>query len=85
MSYLGNAGDIEVEYFKTQVSAEKGDQIIEDLSRERLIYVDNGMIKLLTKSCRCVIVPGYGEVAADDNDGRLTNWLMKKMAELRRN
>ena len=85
MSYLCNAGDIEVEYFKTQVSADKGDQIIEDLSRERLIYVDNGMIKLLTKSCRCVIVPGYGEVAADDNDGRLTNWLMKKMAELRRN
>ena len=85
MNYLCNVGDIGVEHFKTLVSTDKAEEIIEDLSRERLIFVDNGVIKLLTKNCKCVIVPGYGEVAADDNDGRLMNWVMKKMAELRGN
>lgn len=83
MNYLCSVGEISVEDLKSIASLENVDQILYDLKKERLIYVDNGIIKLLTKNCKCAIVPGYGEVAADDSDGRLTNWIMKKMEELR--
>lgn len=51
--------------------------IIEHLNNERLIYCENGFMKLLTKECKCVILPDLGYCAADDYDGRLTRWLMK--------
>ena len=51
--------------------------IIEHLNNERLIYCENGFMKLLTKECKCVILPDKGYCAADDYDGRLTRWLMK--------
>ena len=53
------------------------ENIIRHLSNERLVYVEDGKIKLLTKECKCVIVPGVGYVAADDYDGRLMQWLSK--------
>lgn len=57
---------------------------MEKLSWSHLIYVENGIIKLLTKECKCAIVPYFGFVAADDYDGRLMNWIMKKMREIRK-
>lgn len=36
-------------------------------------------MKLLTKECKCAIVPSVGYVAADDRDGRLMHWLNKLM------
>jgi len=66
-------------------SEENAKAIIEKLSWSHLIYVENGIIKLLTKECKCVIVPHFGFVAADDYDGRLMNWIMKKMKEIRKN
>ena len=59
--------------------------IIEKLSWSHLIYVEDDCVKLLTKECKCIIVPDYGYVAADDYDGRLTNWLIKKMEEKKNN
>lgn len=51
--------------------------------RKQKIYVDDEKIRLLTKQCRCMIVPGVGFVAADDHDGRLMRWAMKQMAKSR--
>ncbi|MBR1432500.1 DUF6602 domain-containing protein [Ruminococcus sp.] len=66
-------------------SEEKAKAIIEKLSWSHLIYVENGIIKLLTKECKCAIIPHFGFVAADDYDGRLMNWIRKKMKEIRNN
>lgn len=64
-------------------NAEQVKNIIDKLKWAHLIYVNNNRISLLTKECKCVIVPQYGYVAADDYDGRLMNWVMKKMVELK--
>lgn len=59
------------------------EDIITSLNKKRLVYIDNdGSIQLLTKQCKCVIVPNYGYVAGDDNDGRLMFWVSEKMKEL---
>ena len=58
--------------------------IIKKLKNAYLIYVDDdSRIKLLTKYCRCAIVPGYGCVAADDYDGRFSEWIKKQMMKNR--
>ena len=57
-------------------------RIIKKLKDAYLIYVDDdSCIKLLTKFCRCCIVPGYGYVAADDYDGRFSDWIKKQMVK----
>ena len=83
MNLLCEGQDIKVSELNKYVDG-SADQIITNLNNKRLIYVDdNENIRLLTKECKCVIVPGYGYVAADDNDGRLMFWVMEKMKELR--
>lgn len=65
--------------------AEEERRIIKKLADAYLLYVDeNSSIKLLTKNCRCAIVSGYGYVAADDYDGRFSEWLRKQMEKNRR-
>ena len=67
-----------------RIVKEQSEQIINNLNMKRLIYVDeDGILRLLTKQCKCVIVPNYGYVAADDKDGRLTSWVLNKMKESR--
>ena len=62
----------------------KRDEIISHLNGKRLIYVDKeNIIRLLTKQCNCAIVPGYGYVAGDNNDGRLMHWVKEKMKEIK--
>lgn len=51
--------------------------ILVHLNNERLICREHGFIKLLTKECKCIIVPDLGYCAADDYDGRLTRWVSK--------
>lgn len=51
--------------------------IIEHLNNERLVYCENGLMKLLTKECMCVTLPDLGYCAADNYDGRMTRWLTK--------
>lgn len=83
MNQLCNGNRITVFGLEEAVGKNIVDTMIHRLTKERLIYIDGGEIKLLTKACLCVIVPGFGYVAADDYDGKLTAWLNKKMAELR--
>lgn len=49
--------------------------IIKHLSIERLIYIENNEIKLLTDNLQCVILPDGRLIAADNKDLRLTHWL----------
>lgn len=83
MNQLCNGNRITVFGLEEAVGKNIVDTMIHRLTKERLIYIDGGEIKLLTKACLCVIVPGFGYVAADDYDGKLTAWLNKKMVEFR--
>lgn len=60
-------------------------EIITHLNNERLIYCENNYMKLLTRECKCVILPDLGYCAADDKDGRLTNWIEKWLAKNSKN
>lgn len=51
--------------------------ILEKLIKKRLICCESNNIKLLTKKCRVVCMPDGTYYAADDFDGRFTNWLSK--------
>jgi hypothetical protein len=56
----------------------KFEEIVNHLCSERLIHVDNNVIKLLTSSLMCCIVPDMGFVAADNENNRFTNWIKKR-------
>jgi hypothetical protein len=58
--------------------------IIRHLNSERLVYCENNVLKLLTKNCKCVVVPNFGYCAADDYDGRFSRWISQYMAEKRK-
>ena len=60
-------------------SDEDINDILTHLNNARLIYDDHGTIKLLTKACQCVVVPGVGYCVADNYDGRLSRWLSRYM------
>ena len=64
-------------------TGETAESILNHLSNVRLIYVEDDKIRLLTKECGCVIVPGVGFVAADDHDGRLMRWVMRQREKQR--
>ncbi|CUN16235.1 DUF6602 domain-containing protein [Turicibacter sanguinis] len=50
------------------------DEVIDHLTKERLICIENNEIKLLTKQCMTAFTP-QGIVAGENKDGRFTNWL----------
>lgn len=85
MNILCNRGYIEIKDLEDNLleTGESVESIINHLSNARLIYVDDETIKLLTKECKCMIVPTVGFVAADDYDGRLTRWAVSQMAKYR--
>lgn len=85
MNILCRRDYVEIKELKKNLleTGENVENIINHLTNERLIYVDDEKIRLLTKECKCMIVPGVGFVAADDHDGRLMRWVMKQMAKSR--
>lgn len=54
--------------------------ILFHLNKERLIYYNQNVVGLLTKECKCAIIPDLGYCAADDYDGRFTRWIADYMA-----
>lgn len=54
--------------------------ILIHLNKERLIYYNQNVVGLLTKECKCVIIPDLGYCAADDYDGRFSRWIADYMA-----
>lgn len=50
------------------------DCIIRHLNDERLVYVKDKKIKLLTEQCLCLITPN-GFCVGENKDGRMTQWL----------
>lgn len=56
---------------------------LEKLSATGLVYIENKKLKLLTDKCQCVILPDGRSVAGENKSGRLTNWVMKEMAQHR--
>ena len=84
MNLLCEKGELtKGELKKLLLNEEIVDKIIENLVNNRLIYIASGTIRLLTKQCKCMIDPEFGFIAADDFDGRLTNWMMKRMKNRR--
>lgn len=78
INILCDRGSVDIDRLKENLeTGESVESIIRHLSNERLVYVEEGNIKLLTKECKCAIVPDVGYVAADDHDGRLRQWLSK--------
>lgn len=78
INILCNRGSVNIDQLEDNLKiGESVETIIRHLANERLVYVEDGKIKLLTKECTCVIVPDVGYVVADDYDGRLTQWLSK--------
>jgi hypothetical protein len=60
-----------------KLSNKQMNDILEKLIKKRLICCESNNIKLLTKKCRVVCMPDGTYYAADDFDGRFTNWLSK--------
>jgi len=58
-----------------------GDENVElqELFEKRLIARNGDNLVLLTRRCRCVIMPKEGYVVGDDSSGRLTAWVMKRL------
>lgn len=68
-------------FFKDAIEERR---IIKKLTDAYLLYVDeDSTVKLLTKNCRCAIVPGYGYVAADDYDGRFSAWIRRQLQKFK--
>lgn len=82
MNRLCNGNRITVIGLEESAGKNIVDTMINRLTKDCLVYIDSGEIKLLTKECLCVFVPGFGYVAADNYDGKLTTWLNKRLAEL---
>lgn len=50
--------------------------MVQQLVSTRLVAVDAGELVLVDQSCRTAILPGGQLVAAEDNTGRLSRWLV---------
>ena len=82
LTQLCHTGSVSVESFYKNVGKDGAERVISNLINERMIYIDNDSINLLSVNCCCVIDPILGYVVADDNDGRFTNWIRKRMSRL---
>lgn len=51
---------------------------ITSLEKLGFVTLDGSVLKLITKQLICVISPDGNTYAADDYDGRLTRWMLKK-------
>lgn len=79
---LCNGGTVTViDLEKAVGNADESKNIIDNLSWSNLIYIENDSIKLLANNCKLLIDPQYGYMAADDSDGRLTNWLSRRLKD----
>ena len=54
------------------------DDFISSLQNLGFATLDGSKLKLLTKQLQCVMCPDGNTYAADDYDGRLTRWVLKK-------
>jgi hypothetical protein len=54
------------------------DDIISHLSNDRLVYLYENQLKLLTEQCQCIVTP-KGFVAGENKDGRLSAWVLNEM------
>lgn len=54
------------------------DDFISSLEKLGFVTLDGNKLKLLTKQLQCVMSPDGNTYAADDYDGRLTRWVLKK-------
>jgi hypothetical protein len=58
---------------------------LEKLQSTGLVFIEKNKIKLLTDECQCVITPDGKMYAAENKSGRLTNWVEKKISDLKYN
>lgn len=59
---------------------EKGtnvDELIADLRMKDLAYARDGQLRLLTKQCRCAILPGGQFIAGENHSGRFDRWVAR--------
>lgn len=53
--------------------------LISELQAQRLVTVDRGALTMLTDRCDIVVTPDGSFYAAENNSGRLTRWVMRRM------
>jgi hypothetical protein len=68
-----------IKFFEKYMPADKVESNINTLIEKRLIYKGGDNVQLITKQCIVAIDPEYGYVAADDFDGRFSNWLFRNI------
>ncbi len=60
------------------------DQFFKELIETGLVALDGKDLTLTTESCQCLVLPNGKFAVAENNSGRLTNWILQFM-EKRRN
>lgn len=80
---LGECDELSLEELKMQFELNNLEVVLKRLTSFRLITIDkNSNVKLLTKKCILYIDPELGYIAADDYDGRFTNWMGNRMKNI---
>jgi len=57
---------------------------LDELCEMRLVAKEGNRIVLLTRLCRCAIMPTGDLIVGDDSSGRMTAWVQREMAKVRR-
>ena len=89
ISVIGRKGFVDVENDKDleEFVISNGykdiDDFVKGLLSTRLVTLDGSKLRLLTYQCECVTFGGKW-YAADNNTGRLTNWVSRELAKLQK-
>ena len=89
ISVIGRNGFVDVENDKDleEFVIKNGykdiDDFVKGLLSTRLVTLDGSKLKFLTYQCECVTFGGKW-YAADNNTGRLTNWVSRELAKLQK-
>ncbi len=57
------------------------DQFKEDLLRTGLVATMGNELRLITDECQCAILPTGEFIAAENNTGRLTRWIQRRLKQ----
>ena len=59
------------------------DSFIKSLLSTNLVGINGDELQLITKKCQCAILPNGKYVAAENNSGRFTRWVLKNIVQKR--
>ena len=83
MNVLCEQGNLSLDNVLIRELNAREESALEELCKMRLVANDGKKIVLLTRLCRCAIMPSGDLIVGDDSGGRMTAWVEKEMAKLR--